>query len=447
MKDQLPPDTQLLEFVPRPSRPPVVVSHGFTEWLKKHFFGSVWNTLLTIAVFSLLYLLIKPFLEWSVIKAVWVASTRRECLEISPDGACWAGVIQWFNNLIYGRYPNELQWRVNLGFGLGIAWVIPLVFKKVTNKINIGVMAVVLYPFLADYLFLGGDRGILHYGLSCLALGYLVMVYINTVLVYTGQKKLDQMIEPMWELLFPNKAVLASRLSCLLALSLPFVFLFRTVQLEYIPIDLWGGLFLTIIISGFAIVMALPIGILLALGRRSTMPIIRWFSIATIELVRSVPMITVLFMSVTMMPLFFPNTMDLNKLAQVIIAVCVFAGAYMAETVRGGLQSIPRGQFEAAESVGLGYWQKMFLVILPQALKAMIPNIVTSFISMFKDTTLVSIIGLFDIMLMARNISIDKNWYGLHSEPLVAISILFFIVCYGMSQYSQYLEKKLEKSH
>jgi general L-amino acid transport system permease protein len=154
-------------------------------------------------------------------------------------------------------------------------------------------------------------------------------------------------------------------------------------------------------------------------------------------------MITVLFMSVTMMPLFFPNTLELNKLVQVIIAVCVFAGAYMAETVRGGLQSIPRGQFDAAKSVGLGYWQTMFLVILPQALKAMIPNIVTSFISMFKDTTLVSIIGLFDIMLMARNISIDKNWYGLHSEPLVAISVLFFIVCYGMSQYSQHLEKKL----
>jgi len=219
---------------------------------------------------------------------------------------------------------------------------------------------------------------------------------------------------------------------------------FQNFHLKHVPIDRWGGLFLTVVISGFAIVMALPIGILLALGRRSTMPIIKWFSIATIELVRSVPMITVLFMSVTMMPLFFPNTMDLNKLAQVIIAVCIFAGAYMAETVRGGLQSIPRGQFDAAKSLGLGYWPTMFLIILPQALKAMIPNIVTSFISMFKDTTLVSIIGLFDIMLMARNISIDKNWYGLHSEPLVAISVLFFIVCYGMSQYSQHLEKKLK---
>ena len=217
-------------------------------------------------------------------------------------------------------------------------------------------------------------------------------------------------------------------------------------KLDHVPTDLWGGLFLTLIISGFSIVMALPIGIILALGRRSTMPVLRWFSIATIELVRSVPMITVLFMSVTMMPLFFPNTMDLNKLAQVIIAVCIFSGAYMAETVRGGLQSIARGQFDAAKSIGLGYWQTMFLIILPQALRVMIPNIVTSFISLFKDTTLVSIIGLFDIMLMARNISIDKDWFGLHSEPLVAISFLFFVFCYGMSQYSQYLEKKLNRN-
>ncbi len=201
---------------------------------------------------------------------------------------------------------------------------------------------------------------------------------------------------------------------------------------------------MTLIISGVSIVMALPIGIILALGRRSEMPIIKWFSICTIELVRSVPMITVLFMSVTMLPLFFPNTMELNKLVQVLVAVCLFAGAYMAETVRGGLQAIPRGQYDAAKSMGLGYWTTMTLIILPQALRAMIPNIVTSFISLFKDTTLVSIIGLFDIMLMARNIAIDKNWLGLHTEPLVAISVLFFVFCYTMSQYSQRLEKKLD---
>ena len=446
MGDPTPSKTELLKFVPRPSRPPVIITHGIRGWLKKHLFGNVWNTLLTIAVFGLLYLLLKPFLEWSVINAVWTAATRRECLALSPDGACWAGVIRWSNNLIYGRYPDELQWRINLGFAIGVLWLIPLFWEKVKYKFAIGIMTVVFYPFLANYLFLGGERSIWHYIMACTALAYLLLIYANAIMVYLGSKPLGQYVEPLMERLYPKGAVLLSQLACLLVLSLLMCLLFRNLSLQHAPIDTWGGLFLTIIISGFAIVMALPIGILLALGRRSQMPIIRWFCIATIELVRSVPMITVLFMSVTMMPLFFPNTIDLNKLAQVIIAVCIFAGAYMAETVRGGLQSIPRGQFDAAKSVGLGYWQTMFLIILPQALKAMIPNIVTSFISMFKDTTLVSIIGLFDIMLMARNISIDKNWFGLHTEPLVAISVLFFFVCYGMSQYSQRLEKKLKTS-
>ena len=446
MENQADSKPELLKFVPRPSRPPVVVHYGFTGWLKRNLFSGFWNTVSTIAVFSMLYLLLKPFLEWSLIEAVWVASTRRECLQLSPDGACWAGVIQWFNNLIYGRYPNELQWRINLGFCIGLVWLLPLALKKIRNKLVIAVMAVVLYPFLADYLFLGGDRSLPHYTIACVALAYLLMVYIDITLIYAGFQPMGQYIEPLLERVFRKRAALLGRPTCLLMISVIVMIVFQDVQLKHVPIDRWGGLFLTVIISGFAIVMALPIGILLALGRRSTMPVIKWFSIATIELVRSVPMITVLFMSVTMMPLFFPNTIDLNKLAQVIIAVCIFAGAYMAETVRGGLQSISRGQFDAAKSLGLGYWQTMFLVILPQALKAMIPNIVTSFISMFKDTTLVSIIGLFDIMLMARNISIDKNWYGLHSEPLVAISLLFFIVCYGMSQYSQHLEKKLKRS-
>ncbi|MDJ0721227.1 MAG: amino acid ABC transporter permease [Desulfobacterales bacterium] len=438
------PATELKKFVPRPSRPPVVVTYGVTGWLRKHLFGGFWDTMLTVAVFSLLYVLLKPFLDWALFKAVWEASTRRECLDLSPDGACWAGVIRWFNNLIYGRYPNALQWRVNLGFAFGLLWLVPLALKPVKHKIIIGIMAVVLYPFLADYIFLGGDRSTLHGMFACLALGYLALTYINIALVYAGKRQLSLYLEPLLERVSMKYADLLSQLLCLMALSVLIGMALHDVQLTHVPIDRWGGLFLTIIISGFAIVMALPIGILLALGRRSEMPVIRWFSIATIELVRSVPMITVLFMSVTMMPLFFPNTIDLNKLAQVILAVCIFAGAYMAETVRGGLQSIPIGQFDAAKSVGLGYWHTMFLIILPQALKAMIPNIVTSFISMFKDTTLVSIIGLFDIMLMARNISIDKNWYGLHSEPLVAISVLFFFICYGMSQYSQYLEKKLK---
>ena len=444
MDNQPTPKSELLEFVPRPSRPPITITYGPVGWLKKNMFGNIWNSLLTIAVFSLLFLLLKPFLEWTVLKAVWSASTRRECLAISPDGACWAGIFPWVNNLIYGLYPDNLQWRVNLGFGIGILWFIPLTLKKINQKMVIAVMGVILFPFLANYLFSGGDRSRLHYIISCAALAYLLTLYVNIILVYLRRKRLEQYLEPFMERFSLKRAALLAHLPSWLIVTVLIAFVFKNQTLEHVSVDAWGGLFLTLVISGVSIVMALPIGIILALGRRSEMPIIKWFSICTIELVRSVPMITVLFMSVTMLPLFFPNTMELNKLGQVLVAVCLFAGAYMAETVRGGLQAIPRGQYDAAKSIGLSYWYTMAFVILPQALRAMIPNIVTSFISLFKDTTLVSIIGLFDIMLMARNIAIDKNWLGLHSEPLVAISVLFFVFCYTMSQYSQKLEKKLD---
>ncbi len=262
------PAAELKKFVPRPSRRPVVVSYGVTGWLKKHLFGGVWDTLLTIAVFSLLYLLLKPFLDWALFKAVWEASTRRECLDLSPEGACWAGVIRWFNNLIYGRYPNELQWRVNLGFAFGLLWIIPLALKQVKHKIIIGVMAVLLYPFLADYIFLGGDRSTLHGIFACLALGYLALTYINIIMVYTGNRLLSQYLEPVLERLSMKHVELLSQLACLVILSFVIGVALHGVQLTHVPIDRWGGLFLTIIISGFAIVMALPIGILLALGRR-----------------------------------------------------------------------------------------------------------------------------------------------------------------------------------
>jgi len=444
MEHQSTQQDKLLEFIPRPSRPPVIITYGPIGWLKKNMFGNIWNSLLTVAVLALLFLLLKPFLEWTVVKAVWSASTRRECLALSPDGACWAGIYPWINNLTYGLYPDNLQWRVNLGFGIGILWLIPLAFKKIRQKMMIALMGVILFPFLANYLFLGGDRSGLHYAISCAALAYLLILYANIILSYLNRKRLEQHLEPFIARFYEKKAILLGRLASWLLVTVVISITFRNQTLEFVSVDAWGGLFLTLVISGVSIVMALPIGIILALGRRSEMVIIKWFSICTIELVRSVPMITVLFMSVTMLPLFFPNSMELNKLAQVLVAVCLFAGAYMAETVRGGLQAIPRGQYDAAKSIGLGYWYTMTFIILPQALRAMIPNIVTSFISLFKDTTLVSIIGLFDIMLMARNIAIDKNWLGLHSEPLVAISILFFVFCYTMSRYSQHLEKKLD---
>jgi general L-amino acid transport system permease protein len=216
-------------------------------------------------------------------------------------------------------------------------------------------------------------------------------------------------------------------------------------SLPEVQTRVWGGLFLTLVISGIGITFSLPAGILLALGRRSKMPVISILSTAFIELFRSVPLITILFMFNTMMPLFMPAGAEVNQLLRAIVAVCLFAAAYMAEVVRGGLQAIPRGQYEAASSLGLGYWQTTWLIVMPQALKIMIPTIVGNFIGLFKDTTLVSIIGLFDLMNMARAIGEDSTWLGLFLEPFFVVSLIYFVFCFAMSSYSIGLEKKLGK--
>ena len=205
----------------------------------------------------------------------------------------------------------------------------------------------------------------------------------------------------------------------------------------------WGGLMLTLVIAFVGIVLALPIGILLALGRRSEMPVIKAFCIIFIELWRGVPLITVLFMASVMLPLFFPEGVSLDKLLRALVGIVLFQSAYMAEVVRGGLQAIPKGQFEAAEALGLGYWKSMRLIVLPQALKLVIPGIVNTFIALFKDTTLVLIIGLFDLLAIVQQAFADPNWLGYSVEGYVFVGFVFWVFCFSMSRYSLALEKQL----
>ncbi len=210
---------------------------------------------------------------------------------------------------------------------------------------------------------------------------------------------------------------------------------------------LWGGLMLTLVLAGIGIVLALPFGVLLALGRRSKMPVVRAASVTYIEIWRGVPLITVLFMSSVMLPLFFPEGVTLDKLLRALIGIVLFQSAYMAEVVRGGLQAIPRGQYEAAEALGLSYWKNMTLVILPQALKIVIPGIVNTFIALFKDTTLVLIIGLFDLLGIVQQAFADPDWLGFSVEGYVFSGLVFWLFCYGMSRYSQTLERRLHTGH
>lgn len=213
--------------------------------------------------------------------------------------------------------------------------------------------------------------------------------------------------------------------------------------LTYVENALWGGLPVTLLLATFGIALSFPIGVVLALGRRSKMPAIKSICVVYIELIRGVPLISLLFMASLMLPLFLPEGLTIDKLLRALIAIVLFSAAYVAETVRGGLQAIPKGQFEGAESLGLGYWQQMRLIILPQALKIVIPPLVGIFISMFKDTSLVVIIGIFDLTLAAKASLTDAAWKGFGVEAYIFISLIYFTFCFSMSKYSQVLERRL----
>ncbi|WP_028863696.1 amino acid ABC transporter permease [Psychromonas aquimarina] len=217
--------------------------------------------------------------------------------------------------------------------------------------------------------------------------------------------------------------------------------------LEIVETEKWGGLMLTVLVAAVGIIASFPIGIILALGRQSHMPIVKTLCVGFIEFVRGVPLITILFMASVVLPLFFSDGIDFDKLLRALIGITLFQAAYIAEVVRGGLQAIPRGQYEASESLGLSYWQGMILVILPQALKISIPNLVGSFISLFKDTTLVLIIGLFDILAMVTLTNSDTNWLGYEVEGYVFVTIIYWVICFTMSQYSKAIERKFNTEH
>ncbi|MEM9127815.1 MAG: amino acid ABC transporter permease, partial [Pseudomonadota bacterium] len=431
-------------FVPKPSRPAPADTVGILGWLRANLFKDVSNALMTILGAYIIYVVIAAVLEWAVFNAIWDAENRRECLDlVGRSGACWPGVAAWFDNLIYGLYPKDQVWRINIAFLILIAWLVPLWMPKVSSKIAIGLSAALIYPFLASYFFLGGSKGIIWTVLIAAGVSGFVWVWATALCETLRGKPITAQVITWLKLETAEESKQRTGLRLAgLGLLVVSSILVSIWSLEEVRTQFWGGLFLTLVISGFGITFSLPAGILLALGRRSHMPAISLLCTAFIELFRSVPLITILFMFNTMLPLFLPPGTETNPLARVIVAVCLFASAYMAEVVRGGLQALPKGQYEAAASLGLGYWQTTSQVIMPQALKIMIPSIVGNFIGLFKDTTLVSIIGLFDLMNMARAVGEDTNWLGLLFEPFFTVTLIYFFFCYAMSSYSIRLENR-----
>jgi general L-amino acid transport system permease protein len=215
--------------------------------------------------------------------------------------------------------------------------------------------------------------------------------------------------------------------------------------LSYVPQERWGGLPITLILSTFGLAFAFPLAILVALGRRSKLPAIKMLCILYVELIRGVPLISLLFMASVMFPLFLPEGMNIDKLLRAQIAITLFAGAYLAEVVRGGLQSLSRGQYEAADALGLSYWQKTGFIILPQALRTVIPPLVNTFIGFFKDTSLVLIIGIFDLLTAGKTAVVEPAWQGFGVEVYVTVGAIYLVFCFAMSKYSQDLERDLNR--
>lgn len=337
------------------------------RWAYKNLFFSPTNTLLTIAICTIIFYIAKPLINWLILDANFVGNTADAC---NKSGACWVFIKVRFSQFIYGFYPDTETWRVNLGLVLGFINIILILVPKIKYKLQSLLFFIFVYPVIAYILFVGGVFG-----------------------------------------------------------------------LPLVDTNLWGGLHLTLVIAVSGIVLSLPIGVILALGRRSKMPIIRAFCTIFIEIWRGVPLISVLFMASVMLPLFLPENVEFNKLVRALIGVALFSSAYMAEVIRGGLQAIPKGQFEAGIALGLGYWTRMRLVILPQAIKIVIPGIVNTFIGLFKDTTLVIIIGLFDLLGIVQAANTDPKWVAYNIEGYIFAAFGFWVFCYAMSKYSQYLEK------
>ncbi|MGM0701941.1 MAG: amino acid ABC transporter permease [Pseudomonadota bacterium] len=354
-------------------RPAPRLTVGPLAWLRANLFSGPVNSLFTLLGLYLLYVLLTPAIQWAIIDADWIGTSRDDC---SREGACWVFVNARLGQFIYGLYPGEEIWRINVMFATFAALLAWLAIPRLPFKRWVAPVTLLVFPVFAYVLLYGG-----HFGL-------------------------------------------------------PVVETHR-----------WGGLSLTLILATVGMVAALPIGIVLALGRRSQMPIVRSVSVVFIEFWRGVPLITILFMASVMLPLFLPTGMSIDRLVRALIGITLFQSAYMAEVVRGGLQAIPRGQEEAAAALGMGYWQRMGLIVLPQALKMMIPGIVNTFISLFKDTTLVMIIGLFDLLGIVQAALSDSRWLGFAVEGYVFAALMFWIFCFSMSRYSQYLERKLHTGH
>jgi general L-amino acid transport system permease protein len=414
-----------------PEAPPPIQEQGVFKWLRENLFSSPANTVLTLAAAWALYQLVTAVAPW-LLNGVWTTSSLSACREVLDGsvGACFSVLAERWYQLLFGfKYPSELYWRPLLALALLFVALAPLLFAKVFPRKLLVMTAV--YPFLAFYLIWGGTILVPAFALLGFVVGYLV--YKRLVYQSAAMGLIGGIVAAL--VLWYFGGYVTEPLANVLAL-------------EPVKSRDMGGFMLNLMLGVICVSLSLPFGILLALGRQSHMPIIKWISVVFIEFIRGVPLITLLFVANVVLAYFLPPESNLDLILRVIIMITMFASAYIAEVIRGGLAALPKGQYEAADSLGLDYAQSMQLIILPQALKISIPGIVNVSVGLFKDTTLVSVISMFDLVGMIRGpILSAAEWNGVYWELFGFAALLFFVTCYGISQYSQWLERQLTREN
>jgi general L-amino acid transport system permease protein len=420
-----------------PQKAPPITEAGALKWLRENLFSGLLNTTLTIIGLIFVYWIIASAYPW-LSRSVWTANSIAECRQIvqatwgeGATGACWAVIRERWTQFIFGFYPNHLYWRPTLAFVLLPAALAPVLFAELPRRL---LWVTALYPFVTVWLLWGGSIWGPLSALAGFAVGWLVFSVLSRFNAFLAL--IGGVVAALLYWLFLSGAV-----SDILQGIIP-------LALEPVRSDKFGGFVLSIVIGVSAISLSLPLGIVLALGRQSDMFLIRTLSVCFIEFIRGVPLITLLFTASLLLNYFLPPGTNFDIILRVIIMVTLFASAYIAEVIRGGLAALPRGQYEAANALGLNYGLAQRFIILPQALKISIPGIVSSFIGLFKDTTLVVFVGLLDPLKgITDAVRASTDWKGIYWEPYIFVGALFFLMCFAMSRYSMYLEQKLKTDH
>src|SRR6476619_2997711 len=413
----------------RPQLAPPVVETGAFGWMRKNLFSSWGNGITTVVLALVFGWLLSWFLNWAVFTATFTAATGAEC---RGHGACWALIHEKYRYIFFGSFPYEQHWRPFFAVAAMLAMLILSSDRRMWNKRLLLIWGIGSFvTFLLMFGELNIQLGlILFVALAAGGLGMILRGALATPAEINGWRALA--------------AIGAIGLVLRIAGVLP-AWSLAIAPLSYVETGLWGGIPVTMILATYGLLFAFPFGILLALGRRSNLPLIKGLCVGFIELIRGVPLISLLIMASVMLPLFLPSGTTIDKFLRAQVAVILFAGAYIAEIIRGGLQSLPKGQFEAADAMGLNYVQKTAFIILPQALRVVIPPLINTFIGFFQDTSLVLIIGIFDFLNTANQALVDPNWAGFPGEVYLFAAFVYFCFCFSMSRYSKYLEVELNR--